>query len=72
MHKRSLLWAGAGVLLLTGPGDGAEEARDPSTGDQPFAVPLASAPADTAPGNPPPSRPSGTESRAVRPLDDTP
>jgi hypothetical protein len=71
MHKRSMLWAGAGVLLLTNPGDGLEEARDPSAADQPFAVPLASAPADVTPGTPPPSRrPAG--SRSTRPPDDTP
>ena len=58
MHKRSMLWAGAGVLLLSNPGDATGEAPEARVADQPFPVPLASAPADYPPAVAPPSRPA--------------
>ena len=71
MHKRSMLWAGAGVLLLTNSGFGNEEAPDATPHDEPFPVPLASAPADSPPGLPPPSRARRWSAARGRP-DETP
>ena len=57
MHKRSMLWAGAGVHLLSNPGFGAEEVPDAPGGDQAFPVPLASTAADCPPAVAPPGPP---------------
>jgi len=71
MHKRSMLWAGAGVLLLTSNGAGGEEAPDAPAHDEPLPVPLASAAADCPPAVPPPSRPRRRASDRVQ-ADETP
>jgi hypothetical protein len=71
MHKRSMLWAGAGVLLLTNSGFGSDEAPDAPAHDEPLPVPLASSAADCPPAVPPPSRPRRRASDRTR-ADETP